>query len=420
MRGVRLIRWLLVTVLALVALPVVPAAAQAHGSPVDHHRPTGERACPRSSDPLQASCTAWLRTDLPRLASVPPNQNPPGLNPLDLRRAYNLPAQHGMGRTVAINVAYHHPDLESDLAVYRGQFHLPTCTTASGCLRVINQRGGSTLPTVEPAWSFEEAIDVDMVSASCPNCRILVVEDDSAFDLDLFTGVDQAVAQGTKFVSNSWTFPETSSEDSFDFHFSNNPGVAFTFSSGDTGGQTQYPAASPYVTAVGGTTLTRAYGRRGFAESAWNGTGCGCSLFEPKPAFQHDTICPNSRAIADVSAVADIATGPAVYTTSPTPNGATGWVVAGGTSVSTPLVAGMYALADNPAPGPFPNSYPYARPQDFFDITTGSAGAFSAMPGYDTPTGIGTPNGIAGLRDPRHAWHGTAGHGSRADTNVRW
>ncbi|MEU4303402.1 S53 family peptidase [Kitasatospora aureofaciens] len=412
MRGVRPIRSLLATALALAGVAVVPAAAQAHGSPAGHHPPTAQRACTQSSDPLQASCTAWLRTDLPSLASIPPNQNPPGLSPRDLRRAYNLFGKYGGGRTVAITVAFHHPNLESDLAVYRRQFHLPPCTTASGCLRVINQNGGSTLPTtVDPEWSFEEAIDVDMVSAACPDCHILVVEDDSAFFTNLFAGFDQAVAQGAKFISNSWTLPEASFEPDFDFHF-NHPGVAMTFSSGDTAGQTFYPSASPYVTSVGGTSLRPAHNRRGFVESAWSGTGCGCSLFESKPAFQHDTICPNNRTTADVSAVSDPATGVAVYTTSPIPDGSTGWVVAGGTSVATPLVAGMYALAGNPAPGTFPNSYPYARPRDFFDITTGAADGFPAMPGYDAPTGIGTPDGVDGLRDPRHAWHGTIGSGS--------
>ncbi|OLZ70512.1 hypothetical protein AV521_15440 [Streptomyces sp. IMTB 2501] len=351
MLGVRPIRWLLATALARVGLAVVPTTAQAHGSPGGHHRPTGERVCSRSSDPLQASCTDWVRTDLPPLASVPPNQNPPGLSPLGLRRAYDLFGQHGRGPRA----------------------------TASGCLRVINQRGGTTLPTT-----------------TAP---------------DLFAGVGQAVAQGAKFASNSWVVPEASFEGTFDFHC-NHPGVTFTFSSGDTGGQTQYPAASPFVTAVGGTTLTRAHNRRGFVESAWIGTGCCCSFFEPKPAIQHDAICPNSRTIADVSAVADFNTGPAVYSTSPTPSGATGRLVRGGTSVATPLVAGMYARAGNPAPGTFPHPYPYARPQDFFDITTGSTGGFSAMPGYDAPTGIGTPDGVAGLRDPGHAWHGTAGYGS--------
>ncbi|MER5927218.1 hypothetical protein [Streptomyces mirabilis] len=145
---------------------------------------------------------------------------------------------------------------------------------------------------------------------------------------------------------------------------------------------------------------------RGFGETAWSNSGCGCSTFEPKPAFRHDAICPNNRTTADVSAVADPATGVAVYTTSPTLGNATGWLVAGGTSVSSPLVAGTYALAGNPAPATFPNSYPYARPQDFFDITVGTAGSFSAVPGYDAPTGIVTPDGVAGLRDPWDGWHG--------------
>ncbi|MFE2096539.1 S8 family serine peptidase [Streptomyces sp. NPDC059468] len=329
---------------------------------------------------------------------------PPGLSPFDIRSAYKLAGTNGRGRTVAINVAYHNPNLESDLAVYRRQFHLRPCTKANGCLRVINQNGGTTPPTAtDPQWAFESSIDVDAVSATCPDCHILVVEDDDSAPGELFAGVDQAVAQGAKFISNSWDLPDSSFEGAFDFHF-NHPGVAFTFSSGDTGGVTKYPPASPYVTGVGGTTLTRAHNRRGWTESAWSGSGCGCSLFEPKPAFQHDTICPNNRTTADVSAVADNF---AVYDTTPF-NGSTGWFVANGTSISSPLMAGMYALAGNPAPGTFPNSYPYAHPQDFFDITTGTAGSFSAMPGYDAPTGIGTPDGVAGLRDPSGEGYGAA------------
>ncbi|GGV22185.1 peptidase S8 [Streptomyces filipinensis] len=410
MYGVRPLQWLLASVLVLGGLAAGPPAARAHSSPTaKHHQPTAERVCHQPSDSLVASCTAMVRTDLPPMASVPPNARPPGLSPQDLRRAYDLNGQRGRGRTVAITVAHHHPHLESDLAVYRRKFGLPPCTTASGCLRVVNQRGGSTLPpTVDPEWSFEEAIDVDMVSAACPDCRILVVEDDSAFASDMFPGVDQAVAQGAKFISNSWVFPEASFEPDFDFHFSNNPGVVFAFASGDNGGVTQYPAASPYVTAVGGTTLIPLHTPRGFGEKAWNGTGCGCSAFEPKPAFQHDAVCPHNRTIADVSAVADPASGVAVYTTSPTLSGTTGWFVAGGTSVASPLVASMYALAGNPAPGTFPNSYPYAHPQDFFDVTVGQAGTFSALPGYDAPTGIGTPDGVAGLRDPWGGGYGAA------------
>ncbi|MFF8910319.1 S53 family peptidase [Streptomyces olivaceoviridis] len=344
-----------------------------------------------------------LNPNFKPVASLPPGATPAGLGPSDIRSAYKLSGTNGAGRTVAITLAYHNPNLESDLAVYRRQFHLPPCTKTNRCLRVINQNGGTTPPSgTAPEWAFESSIDVDAISATCSNCHILVVEADDASPANLFTAVDQAVAQGAKFISNSWVLPEASFEGAFDFHF-NHPGVAFTFASGDNAGVTQYPAASPYVTAVGGTTLTRAQNSRGWAESAWNGTGCGCSLFEPKPAFQHDTICAN-RTIADASAVADDF---AVYDTIPF-NGSTGWFVANGTSISAPLMAGMYALAGNPAPGTFPNSYPYAHPRNFFDITTGAADGFAAVPGYDAPTGIGTPNGVAGLSDPSDGGYGAA------------
>jgi subtilase family serine protease len=398
MHGVRAIRALAATVLMLTGLAAAPVTAHARPSAKDSP-PASRRVCPEFSTFSQASCLAMVRTGLKSLPSLPPGAKPPGLGADDIRSAYELIGRRGQRRTVAITIAHHDPNLESDLAVYRRQFRLPPCTKVNGCLRVINQRGGTTPPsTTDPGWAFEESIDVDAVSAACPDCRILVVEADSAFASDLFPAVDQAVAQGAKFISNSWVFPEASFETNFDFHF-NHPGVAFTFGSGDHGGVTQYPPASPYVTAVGGTTLTRADNRRGWTESTWPGTGCGCSLYEPKPPFQHDTICPHNRTIADISAVA---AGFAVYDTFPTPFGSTGWLVADGTSISAPLVAGMYALAGNPAPGTFPNSYPYAHPRDFHDITTGSAGSFSAGPGYDAPTGIGTPDGVNGLRLSDH------------------
>ncbi|MFI1075470.1 S8 family serine peptidase [Streptomyces puniciscabiei] len=381
-----------------------PAAVQAHGSAAGRPKPLPPmRVCQPTSNWQRAACLAMMNPNFKPIASLSPGQMPPGLSPFDIRSAYKLAGTNGRGRTVAINVAFHNPNLESDLAVYRRQFHLRPCTKANGCLRVINQNGGTTPPSgTDPTWAFESSIDVDAVSAACPDCHILVVETDDNFFTNLFAGVDQAVAQGAKFINNSWVLPEASFESNFDFHFSNNPGVAFTFGSGDNPGVTQYPAASPYVTAVGGTTLARAHNRRGWTESAWNSTGCGCSLFEPKPPFQHDSLCPNNRAIADVSAVADNF---AVYDTTPF-NGSTGWFVANGTSISSPLMAGMYALAGNPAPGTFPNSYPYAHPQDFFDITTGAADGFAAVPGYDAPTGIGTPNGVAGLRDPAGGGYG--------------
>ncbi|UFR03333.1 S8 family serine peptidase [Streptomyces sp. Go40/10] len=393
MHGVRMLRALVTAALIVTGLAAAPATAHVRPS-ARGSQPPSLRVCPQIPIFSQAACLARLRTGLQLLPSLPPGAKPPGLGADDIRSAYELRGLNGQRRTVAITIAHHDPNLESDLAVYRRQFHLPACTKANGCLRVINQRGGTTPPpTTDPGWAFEESIDVDAVSAACPGCRILVVENDSAFASDMFAGVDQAVAQGAKFISNSWVFPEAPFETNFDFHF-NHPGVAFTFGSGDNGGVTQYPPASPYVTAVGGTTLSRANNQRGWTESAWPGTGCGCSLYEPKPPFQHDTICPHNRTIADVSAVA---AGFAVYDTVPF-GASTGWLVADGTSIAAPLVAGMYALAGNPAPGTFPNSYPYAHPGDFHDITTGSAGSFSAGPGYDAPTGVGTPDGVDGLR----------------------
>ncbi|WP_265558919.1 S53 family peptidase [Streptomyces hygroscopicus] len=395
----RPIRSLLVMALALVGPAALSAHAGTHISAVGLRRSTAVRVCPQPSDQSHTACLAMMRTDVKPVPSLPQGRNPAGLGPSDIRSAYNLFGRHGEGRTVAITVAFHDPHLESDLAVYRRRFSLPPCTKANGCLRVVNQRGGTVLPSaVDPVWSFEESIDVDTVSAACSDCHILVVENDSALFSDQIAGIDQAVALGTKFINSSWFVPETSIERDFDFHFSGHPGVAFTFASGDTGGVPVYRSVSPYVTSVGGTTLSRANNRRGWAETAWSGTGCGCSRYEPKPPFQHDTICPAKRTTVDVSAVADPATGLAVYDSVPINSGASGWFIAGGTSVSSPLLAAMYALAGNPAPGTYPNSYPYARPQAFNDIITGHAGPYSAGPGYDAPTGIGTPDGVDGLR----------------------
>jgi subtilase family serine protease len=360
------------------------------------------------SEPDRALCQAVVRTDLQPLTSVPLNAKPPGYGPWDIRSAYDLSGRHGKGKTVAIVVAWQNPDLESDLAVYRRQFHLPPCTTANGCLHVINQRGGTTLPpptpSTEPGWALEPALDVDAVSAACPDCKILVVEgDDNFVGRSLLPANDQAVAQGAKFVSNSWVLSigEAPDETTLDYHFRDRPGIAFTFAAGDSGYRPAWPATSPYVTAVGGTSLHRAYNRRGWTETVWPGTGSGCSLYEPKPSFQHDALCAN-RTINDVSADADPATGLAVYNTFGSFGG--GWQVVGGTSLSTPLVAASYALAGDPAPNTYPNSYPYARPWAFNDIVTGTndpcGGTYlcTAVKGYDGPTGIGTPHGVTGLR----------------------
>ena len=213
--------------------------------------------------------------------------------------------------------------------------------------------------------------------------------------------MNTAVAQGAVAVSNSYGGSESSGETSTDNSYYKHAGVAIVASSGDSGYGVEYPAASPYVTAVGGTNLTRASNARGWTESVWStsaseGAGSGCSAYEAKPSFQTDTGCTR-RTVADVSADADPATGVAVYDS----YGSGGWTVFGGTSVASPIIGAMYALANSPAPTAYPNSYPYADPGGLYDVTTGHTATCSpaylctAGAGYDGPTGLGTPNGAA-------------------------
>ncbi len=320
-----------------------------------------------------------------------------GFGPSDLASAYKLPTNLGSGKTVAIVDAYNDPNAESDLATYRSQFGLPACTTANGCFRKVNQNGAaSPLPAANSGWSSEIALDIEMVSAVCPLCHILLVEASSPTTTNLGTAVNTAVAQGAVAVSNSYGGSESSSDPSAGTSYYKHPGVAITVSSGDSGYGVEFPASSPWVTSVGGTSLKTASNARGWTETAWSGAGSGCSAVETKPSFQTDSGCAR-RTVADVSAVADPNTGVAVYDS----YGSGGWTVFGGTSVSSPIVASVYALASPPAAGDFPNSYPYANPSALFDVTSGANGSCrgsylcTAGAGYDGPTGLGTPNGVA-------------------------
>ncbi|MCX4530928.1 carboxypeptidase regulatory-like domain-containing protein [Streptomyces sp. NBC_01669] len=406
----------LIVALAVAALTVIalPAAASASASttsandpvpttkaagPTSPGRHPTNRVCATPSKAGEMSCLAMVRTDVAAVKGVQSDAAPTGFGPADLQSAYNLPAA-GSTETVAIVDAYDNPNAEADLAVYRQQYGLPPCTTANGCFKKIDQRGGTDYPSPNSGWAAEIALDVDMVSATCPTCKILLVEADDSYMTNLGAAVNQAVAQGAKYVSNSYGGNEGSDETQADDAYFNHPGVAITVSSGDNGYAVEYPAASPYVTAVGGTSLVKDTSTsRGWAESAWSGAGSGCSRFEPKPSFQKDTGCAG-RAVADVSAVADPNTGVAVYNN--------GWQIFGGTSASAPIIASVYAIAGTPAAGSAPNSYPYAQPYALNDVTSGSNGSCTsaylctAGPGYDGPTGLGTPNGVAAFRSGPH------------------
>ena len=264
-------------------------------------------------------------------------------------------------------------------------------------MRKVNQSGGTTPPTKNGGWAQEISLDLDMASAICPNCKILLVEASSSSMANLAAAEDTAARLGATVISNSYGGSEFSGETATDSHY-HHPGVPITVSSGDNGFGVEYPAASPYVTAVGGTSLARASSTaRGFTEKAWSGAGSGCSVYEFKPAFQSDTGCAR-RTVADVSAVADPSTGVAVYD-SLAYQGASGWMVFGGTSVSAPLVASVYALAGNGA-SIGDAGHAYANAASLFDVRSGSNGSCSpaylctARAGFDGPTGLGTPNGV--------------------------
>ncbi|MFE9369375.1 putative Ig domain-containing protein [Streptomyces sp. NPDC006711] len=382
----------------IAAAPTVAAATQSSGSQAAHT----QRLCAQPAKAGMMSCLALARTDVQHHFGISPNALPSGYGPSDLQSAYALPSNAGAGTTVAIVDAQDDPSAESDLATYRSQYGLPACTTANGCFQKADQNGGTNYPTADSGWAGEISLDVDMVSAVCPQCHILLVEANSANMDDLGTAVNRAVAMGAKYVSNSYGGSEDSTDPSSDSSYFNHPGVAITVSSGDSGYGVEYPAASQYVTSVGGTSLSRASNSRGWSESVWGtssggeGAGSGCSAYDPKPSWQKDTGCAK-RTVADVSAVADPATGLAVYDSYQ----ASGWNVYGGTSASSPIIAGVYALAGTPAANTTPASYPYAHTSALNDVTSGANGSCSpsylctAGSGYDGPTGLGTPNGTA-------------------------
>jgi subtilase family serine protease len=377
----------------LLALLSAPLAAQPATANTTSPPPGTEQLC--------ATPKVGFRACLALRKVTPAGQVNPlvvsGYGPTDIQGAYKLSTSSGAGRTVAIVDAYDLPTAESDLATYRSNFGLPPCTTANGCFRKINQTGGTTPPAANSGWGGEIALDIDMVSAACPQCKILLVEATSASNANLGIAVNQAASQpGVVAVSNSYGGPESSSDTSYDNSYYKHSGIAVTASSGDSGYGTSYPADSPFVTSVGGTSLNRASNARGWTESAWSGAGSGCSTYEAKPSFQHDTGCAR-RTMADVSAVADPNTGVAVYDSYQT----SGWQVYGGTSASSPIIASVFATATPPAAGVYPVQYPYANTAALFDVTSGSNGSCSptylckGAAGYDGPTGLGSPNGSA-------------------------
>lgn len=384
-RTATVVAFLLVS-LGTVAVAQSAAAASAAPAKVPH----AVRACAAVSH--GAACDAWVRTDIVS-AAVSPSITPSGFGPSSLRSAYNLTSSGSSSQTIAIVDAFNDPNAESDLAVYRTQFGLSACTTANGCFKKVSQTGGTNYPRGNTGWAEEISLDVDMASAICPNCHILLVEAKTNSFANLGAAVNYAAAHAN-VVSNSYGGSDASDASA---PFYNHPGVAITASSGDGGFGVEFPASSHFVTAVGGTHLVMSGSTR-VSETVWNGAGSGCSTLNPALTGQaaFNTGCAK-RAVADVSAVADPATGVAVYDT----YHESGWLVFGGTSVASPIIASVYALAGNESS--IDNNYPYTHSSNFFDITSGSNGSCSpsqlctARVGWDGPTGLGTPNGTGGF-----------------------
>lgn len=397
--------------LLLSALSATAPAAVAQPSPSANRH--AERVCADVPSGI-ASCFALKYVDdstTPAKAlsqgrqAKPASSAPPatGKTPADIQSAYNITGLASGGRTVAIVDAYGYPNLERDLGVYRSQFGLPACTVNNGCLTIMNQNGGNKLPRFNSGWADETALDVDAVSAACPDCKILVVQATTASITNLGTAVATAAKQpGVVAISNSYGGGD--SADSTYGAYYNHPGIAVTASTGDNGySGSSYPASSSYVTAVGGTSLVKNTSTRGWGESAWSGSGSGCSSVNAAlPAAANFGTGCGKRASADVAAVADPQTGLAVF--APSSSTTSSWAQYGGTSLSSPLIAAMYALSGNSGSSTaLANSLPYTNSGTFNDVASGSTGTCSTSQwclsgtGWDGPTGVGTPNGVAGL-----------------------
>jgi subtilase family serine protease len=332
-----------------------------------------------------------------------------GYGPPQLQKAYELTKDvTNPGGTVVIIDAFGYPTLEGDLGVYRKEFGLPRCDKVSGCLHILNQ-DGKPKPLPSPptgsdlAWLGEQAIDVDMVSANCPNCHIVMIEANSNYTNSLFHAENTAARLHPSAISNSWGAAEYAGEQSDATRFFDHPGIAITASAGDDGYGVIFPSAANTVTAVGGTSLMGGEKtKRTYMETVWNGTGSGCSAYVPVPTWQEPIEtklggCSN-RIVGDVAYDANPIFGVAVYESYANDEEPPGWQLWGGTSVGAPAIAAIYALSGNTAG--VPASIAYSETKHLHNVTVGSNGTCSPAylchgeVGYNAPTGNGTPDGI--------------------------
>jgi subtilase family serine protease len=377
-----------------------------------------ERAvCPGPAAAGDARCHAHVVVDghgLPDATAAPS-----GYGPSQFHGAYSLPTappSSAPAQTIAIVDAYDDPTIRGDLTKYDSTYgipDLPSCGAAltSGCFEKVNQSGAaSPLPNANAGWALEIALDVETAHEICQTCKVVLVEAASSSGANLNAAEDTAAKLGATEISNSWgSESEYSGETAEGEHF-NHPGVAITVASGDSGYEHfGFPAASPYVIDAGGTTLTVKLLSGAYAwaaEETWSGSGSGCSVYLTAQGWQEAaagfslTGCAHRRGVADVAADANPSTGASVYDSTKY-QGRSGWLQVGGTSLASPLIAGVYALAGNAASVAYPASLPYADPAALHDVIAGAATgkctttACKPGPGFDGPTGLGSPKGTA-------------------------
>jgi len=411
---------LLVGAILVLALAIWPAAAPGAPRRPDNaisDTPSSTRphwACPEALcdaivDPRLSSASA--RAGRPDATRKPEGGGEEGgYDPQDLRSAYSIPATGGSGQTIALVEGFAYKQAEKDLARYRSSYGLPPCTSKNGCFTAVNGQGGAPHYGGVSEWETEEALDLDMASSACQECHILLIDAEGETWDALSRAVDTAATLGAGEISNSYGLPEQTCEaecaeaaPGYD-----HPGVMITVSSGDYGydnylegaASPSFPADQPDVVAVGGTSLKHAGAARGWSEAVWGeprlgvGSGSGCTL-DAKPAWQTDAGC-GGRTDNDVAAVGACSTPVSVYNSREG-----GWLDVCGTSVSSPLVAGIEAHASAYARSlPGAEAF-YEDPAALFDVRSGKDGRCAraqrylcrAATGYDGPTGNGTPDG---------------------------
>ena len=343
---------------------------------------------------------------------TPSSSTPTGTTPAQMLRAYGFSgiANKGAGQTIGIIDAFDNPNIEADLAVFSAQFGLPACTTSNTCFSKVFADGNQ--PRGNTGWGTETSLDVEWVHAIAPDTKIVLVEAASATNAHLFAAVDVAIAKGASVVTMSFGGGESAGETQYDSHFTV-PGVVFFASAGDGGNGAEYPAASPYVVGVGGTTLSIQSDGTYVSETAWScnrplgcallgGTGGGQSTVEIEPSYQNSVQTSSFRTVPDVAYDADPATGVPIYDT----YGGGAWLQVGGTSVSSPQWAALLAIVNssrvtagkqvmNTSPANNVFTALYSKTATLHDITSGKNGACGAQctagVGYDDVTGLGSP-----------------------------